>query len=60
MIASLIPDCEVVICDINESIDIAETRIREAGLSNVSTMCCDVRDLISDFTLGIALHACGV
>ena len=63
VIASLLPDCEVVICDINEeSIDIAETRIREAGLRNVSTMCCDVRDLIEkklDFTLGIALHACG-
>ena len=28
----------------------------------MSTMCCDVRDLIEkklDFTLGIALHACG-
>ena len=64
VIASLIPDCEVVICDINkDSIDIAKKRIRDAGLSNVTTICCDIRDLMKEkkkaFTLGIALHACG-
>jgi len=63
IMASLLPDCEVVICDFNkDSIDIAKKRIHESGMENVTARCCDVRDLkkSESFTLGIALHACGI
>ena len=59
-LAALLPWCTVTIVDVKKrSLDLAEARAREAGLSNVRTWLGDIADFKEPFCMGLALHACG-
>lgn len=60
VIAAAIPDALVTIVDFNSTaLRLAAERAAELGLGNVSTHCGDVGAFSGEFSVGLALHACG-
>ncbi|KAL1502969.1 hypothetical protein AB1Y20_011040 [Prymnesium parvum] len=59
-LAALLPWCVVTIVDVKrQSLALAETRAKQAGLQNVRLWLGDIKDFDQPFSVGMALHACG-
>lgn len=60
VIAAAVPDAQVTIVDFNSTaLRLAAERAAQLGLSNVATHCGDVAAFSGEFSVGLALHACG-
>ena len=59
-LAALLPWCTVTIVDVKKrSLDLAEARAKQSGLTNVRTFHGDIAEFTEPFCVGLALHACG-
>jgi len=61
MVAYCLPRCQLVLLDNKEeSLARAKVRVRRLGLTNVTTVQCNLDYFKGSFQIGISLHACGV
>ena len=59
-LARAFPDATFALVDLKRrSLDVAERRVRKAGLTNVRIVHGRIEDFHEDFDVGVALHACG-
>lgn len=59
-LASAFPDATFTLVDLKRrSLDVAERRVKKAGLTNVRIVHGRIEDFREDFDVGVALHACG-